>query len=66
MGRDGGEGRGGRKRQVGALEVKGGHFVDCSVAIEGEPEGGHVHGPTERLRPNTPDTIKSVTAQDPG
>ena len=33
----------------GALEVKGGHFVGCSVAIEGIPAGGRAHGLTERL-----------------
>ena len=35
------------------VEVGGGHFVGCSVAIEGELEAGRAHGLTERLRPWT-------------
>ena len=31
------------------MEVEGGRFVGCSVAIEGEREGGRAHGLTERL-----------------
>ena len=46
------------------LEVKGGHFVGYSVAIEGEPERGPAHGLTERLHLATSDAVASIPAQN--
>ena len=51
-------------RRGRALEAKGGHFVRCSVAIEGEPEEGQTHGLTEGLRPATSDAAAWTPAQN--